>query len=114
MHIATHLINVKGTFDRNIWTMESLKRYVNKKIKSNIFETFHTDIESFNVTKNNIDVSVYISCLPSEVKKSIVSKWLKENIIENGIRVTWFNIEEINCFFEPNKFSLLLEWDRNG
>lgn len=109
MYLATHIITVKGTFDKSIWTEESLKKYVKDKIKSNIFETFHADMEYFNVIKNNVDVSVYISCLPSEVNKSIISKWLKENVIENGIRVTWFNIEEINCLFEPNELSILLE-----
>ncbi len=113
MHIvATHLVTVKGTFDKNIWSENTLLGYINKKIKNNIFSTFHTSSDWVKINKNNVDVSVYISCYPSEVNKKIVLEWVKDNITEAGLKVTWFGIEEINSKVDRNKmskFSVLLD-----
>lgn len=104
MHVATHMITILGTFDRR-WTEESLKEYVRKKIQNDIFSTFHASLEEFNARYPDVKVSVYISCLPSEVSRKIINKWFKDHPPEPGLRVTWFGIDEINSLFDKNKMS---------
>lgn len=104
MHAATHMITILGTFDRR-WTEESLKEYARKKIQNDIFSTFHASLEEFNARYPDVKVSVYISCLPSEVSRRIISKWFKDHPLEPGLSVTWFGIDEENSLFDKNKMS---------
>jgi hypothetical protein len=94
MHVATHLIKIEGRFDNDIWTKDKLEKYVRSKIEYDIEKFFHADLELFGIDDEIINVWIYISALPSEVSKDIVSKWLSNHIKEEGITVTCFNIEE--------------------
>ncbi len=89
MVLATHLIKIKGNFNRNKWTEKKLEEYVKQKIKE-IEPSFHTELELFQIQDNNIDVWVYISALPSEVSDKIVDKWIKTHLKEEGIETKEF------------------------
>ncbi len=98
--IATHLIKIKGTFDKKIWGYEKeilnekLKEFVNKKIKEEIDDIYHTDLELFQINDNIIDVWVYIRAYPYNISKDIIEKWLKDHIKEEGITIIDFDYEE--------------------
>lgn len=94
MKIATHLIEINGKFDKNIWTKEKLEVYVRSKIECDIDKLYHADLELFKIDDEIIDVWVFISALPSEVTRDIIGKWIKDHITEEGITVIDFEIEE--------------------
>lgn len=100
MIIATHLIKIKGTFDKNIWgheeemLNETLKEYVKTKIKFEIDNCYHADLELFKITDNKIEIWVFIKAIQSCLPKDIIEKWLNDHINEEGIMATDFEIEE--------------------
>lgn len=94
MHIATHLIKIKGKFSKDIWTEEKLDKYVRSKIGGDIKNFYHADLELFGIEDDVINVWVFVSALPSEVSRDIVDKWLSDHVNEKGITVTDFEIEE--------------------
>ncbi len=107
MRIATHLIKIKGTFD-NKWKEKELRDYVKDKIKE-IESFYHTDLELFKVDDNKIEVWVYIHALPSEAKRNIIDKWLKDHIKEEGITIIYFDIEEkFNLCYPKNDPFILI------
>ena len=97
MAFATHLIKVKGEFDKEKWSEEELKEYVDKKIEE-IDSFFHPDLELFsvNMKENTIEVWVFIQTI-SETKdlKKHSKRWLKNHIKEREITVKNLEIEEI-------------------
>lgn len=113
--IATHLIKIKGTFDKKIWGYEKeilnekLKEYVNKKIKEEIDRIYHTDLELFQINDNMIDVWVYLRAYPYDISKDIIEKWLKNHIKDEGITIIDFNFEEITnlCSSEKGFFVII-------
>lgn len=94
MRIATHLIKIKGKIDKDIWTEEKLKTYVESKIDSETQSLYHADLELFRVKEEVADVWIFISVLPPEVSKDIICKWLNNHIKEDGISVTSLDIEK--------------------
>jgi len=94
MHIATHLIKIKGKIDKHIWTEEKLRNYVNSKIDDEIVCFYHTDLELFGIENEVINVWVFVSASPSNVSRDIIGKWLSDHIKEEGITVTSFEIEK--------------------
>lgn len=100
MSVATHLVKVRGTFDEKIWNEKKLRDYVGNKIKNSIDKTFNTDLELFDIDGNNIEVWVLIFAFPSEVGMTIIDKWIKGNIIEDGLNVDSF---EFRILFDMTK-----------
>jgi hypothetical protein len=114
MAIATHLIKIKGTFDKNIWGYggkelnKTLEEYVKKKINE-IDGYYHANLELFKIDDNNIDVWIFIEAILSSVSKDIIEKWIKNHINEEGIMVTYIEIEEkMNPFSPENNFLILI------
>lgn len=103
MHIATHIIKIKGKIDKNIWTEDKLDKYVRSKIDGDITSFYHADLELFGIEDNIINVWVFVSALPSEVSRDIVDKWLNDHIKEDGINVTSFEIEELFDLAHPKE-----------
>lgn len=101
MHIATHLIKIKGKIDKNIWIKEKLKDYVLSKIRGDTPSFYHTDLELFSVDDDVVNVWVYVSALPSNVSKDIICNWLKSYIKEDGLNVTSFEIEKLIDLADP-------------
>lgn len=115
MYTATHLIKIKGKFDKNIWGYEdnilneTLKEYIKTKIKFEIDSYYHTDLELFKIDDDNIDVWIYLSTPQSCVSRDIIEKWLNDHINEEGIIATDFEIEErANPFSSENNFLVIL------
>lgn len=110
MVIATHIIKIRGTLDKNIWTDENnTKEYVKDKIRNDIDPSFHTDLELFKIDGDEIDVWVYIHAFPSEVTMEICEKWIKDHIKEEGISVDRFEFEKIFDLTEKsNIFTILI------
>ena len=52
MHIATHLIKIKGKIDNNIWTEDKLEKYVKSKMEDDIKHFYHVDLELFGIEEN--------------------------------------------------------------
>lgn len=109
MVVATHVVKVRGTFDRNVWNDEKLKKYVRRKIICEIEDSFHTHLELFKIDrkdgggdKGRVDVWVYLYALPSEVDRKVVEKWIDEHIIEEGLTVEEF------------EFSIMVDTTENG
>lgn len=97
MVLATHLIKIKGRFDKNKWTEKKLKKYVKQKIKK-IEPSFHADLadlELFQIQDSNIDVWVFVSGYPSEIDDTIVGDWIKTHLKEEGIEIKEFEIKVI-------------------
>jgi thymidylate synthase len=103
MHVATHLIKIKGNFDKNIWTEDKLDKYVRSKISGDITNFYRADLELFGIEDEVVNVWVFVSALPSEVSKDIIDKWLKNHINEEGITVTGFEIEELFDLVHPKE-----------
>jgi hypothetical protein len=101
MNIATHIIRIKGKFDKDIWTEEKLEKYVRSKIRDDITSFYHADLELFGIDEEVINVWVFVSVLPSNVTRDIIDKWLINHIKEEGIAVTDFEIEEIFNLLHP-------------
>lgn len=95
MSIATHIVKVKGTFDEKLWNEKKIEDYVDYKIENDIDETFNTDLELFNITGNNIEIWVFIFAFPSEVDNGIIDKWIKDHIIDEGLKVESFEFEKL-------------------
>lgn len=115
MTIATHLIKIKGTFDRNIWghedkfLNETLKEYVKTKIKNEIFSSYHADLELFKIDDDKIEVWVFINSPPISTLKDIVEKWLDDHVNDEGIMATDVEIEEkFNLYSPENNFLTLV------
>lgn len=107
MVVATHVMKVRGTFGRNIWNEEKLKKYVRRKIICEIDDSFHTHLELFKIDndddggdKGRVDVWVYLYALPSEVDRKAIEKWIDEHIIEEGLVVEEF---EFNMMTDTTK-----------
>ncbi len=100
MVIATHIIKVRGSFNRNLWNQDTITKYVRKKIISNIDDIYHTNLELLKIdypNENNgkIEVWVYIHGYPSQVDKDLINVWLDKNIIEEGLIIEDFEFEMI-------------------
>lgn len=95
MPIATHLIEVQGTFDEN-WTEEKLKEYVKRKFKTEIDGGWHPDLELFGIEQPNIiKIWVYVQEAASGLaNRKVIEKWLKDHVKEEGLIVTNFEIKE--------------------
>ena len=104
MVVATHIVKIRGTFDKNVQNEEKLRKYVRKKIIYDIHDSFHTHLELFKVDliegeetdrKGKIEVWVYVHAYPSEVTKDVIKKWIDYNIKEDGLIVEEFEYELI-------------------
>lgn len=95
MAIATHLVKIKGKANIFIWPEKKLRNYVDKKIKTEIELIFHPSLELFKLEEEEIEIWVYVSALLSEATEDIVEKWLKDHIVEKGLKVENFEIEKI-------------------
>lgn len=96
MVIATHIIKIKGTLNKNIWKDEKkIDEYIKDKIKNDIDPSFHTDLELLKINGNKIDVWVYIHAFPSEVTNDIIDKWIQDHIKDEGISVNDFEFKKI-------------------
>lgn len=109
MVVATHVIKVRGTFDRDIWNEDKLRKYVRRKIICDMDDSFHTHLELFKIDRDNGDgnkgrvyVWVYIYALPSEVDRKVIKKWIDEHIIEEGLAVEEF------------EFNMMVDTTKNG
>ena len=92
MVVATHVVKVRGTFDRNIWNDDMLRKYIRKKIICEIDDSFHTHLELFKINNDNdnkgkIEVLVYVYALPSEIDRETIKKWIDDHIKEEGLDV---------------------------
>jgi hypothetical protein len=107
MHIVTHIIKIKGTFDSS-WDKKKLRAYVDLKIKNEIEDVLHPDLELFEAKDGIIDVWVFITALPSEATDKVVEKWIKDHIKEDGLSVTESNVEMIsNLCSSQTKFAVI-------
>ena len=107
MHIATHIIKIKGRFDSS-WDEQKLRVYVDSKIKNEIEDVLHPSLELFKVNDGSVDVWLFITALPSEATYKVVEKWIKDHIKEDGLSVTEFTIEMIFNMCSPDtKFTVL-------
>lgn len=105
MVVATHVVKVKGTFDRNIWNYDKLRKYVRRKIIRDMDDSFHTHFELLKVdgddkndrnnddNKGNVEVWVYVYALPSEVDREAIEKWIDDHINEEGLAVEEFEFD---------------------
>lgn len=116
MLVATHLIKIKGTFNKNIWGYDEeklndiLKEYVKTKIKFEIDSCYHADLELFKIDDDKIEVWVFINALSSCVSKDIIEKWLNNHINDEGIISTDVEIEEkIGSCCPKNNFSVFVQ-----
>jgi len=84
MHIATHIIKIKGKYDGS-WDEKKLRAYVDLKIKNEIEDVLHPDLELFEA-----------------------KEWIKDHIKEEGLSVTEFTVEMIFNMCSPNnKFGVI-------
>jgi len=102
MVLATHIIKIYGAISQFIWPEKKLKNYVDKKIKNDIFVTFHAKLKSFKLEEEKVEILVYVSALPSEVTAKVVDEWLKDNTRRKGLRVENFEIEIIASKIDPD------------
>ncbi len=109
MRPATHLIKINGTYDENKWNESTLKEYVSKKIRTEIEDVLHPELELFKAENGDVNIWVYIRALPSEVTHSIVEKWLENHIKEEGITVKGFMIEIISLWWDRGNFTVLID-----
>ncbi|MFZ3059082.1 MAG: hypothetical protein WA102_05005 [Candidatus Methanoperedens sp.] len=107
MHIATHIIKIKGTFDSS-WDEKKLRAYVDLKIKNEIEDVLHPSLDLFETKDGIVDVWVFITALPSEATYKVVETWIKDHIKEDGLSVTEFNVEMLfNMCSSETKFTVL-------
>jgi hypothetical protein len=92
MAVATHLIKIKGEIDESKWTEETLRNFVNNKIKDEIESIYHPDLELFQVKDRTIEVWVYISDPVIKILGETVKNWL--NIKEDGLVIESLEIEK--------------------
>lgn len=102
MIFATHLIKIHGSINQFIWPEKKLKNFVDRKIRNDIFVTFHAELKSFKLEGEKVEILVYVSALPSEVTVKVVDEWLKDNTIRRGLRVENFEIEIIASKIDPD------------
>lgn len=95
MAIATHLIKIKGSLDKEKRTEENIKNYIDKKLEDEIESFYHADLELFRVNDNDVEVWVYLSALPSEATECVIRKWLNDHIKEDGVALKDFEIVEV-------------------
>ena len=100
MVTATHIVKVRGMFDRNIWDENKLRKFVRKKIICDLDGCFHAHLELFKISDNKIDVWIFIFALPSEVERDIIDKWIKDHIKEEGITVENFEFDMLTNITE--------------
>lgn len=93
MVVATHVVKVRGSFDKNIWDEEKLRKYVRRKIICNIYDVLYPNLILFKVDNDKIEVRVYVHGYSSEVTKDIIKKWIDKNIVEEGLTVEDFEYE---------------------
>lgn len=93
MHIATHVIKIKGNADKNLWTKDKLEKYIRSKI-DRVQSFYHANLELFTIDDEVVNVWIFVSALPSEVSKDIICKWLSNHIKEDGITLTNLEIEK--------------------
>lgn len=106
MVVATHIVKVRGTFDKNIWNDDKLRKYVRKKIICEIDDSFHTHLELFKIDDDNdnkckIEVLVYIYALPSEIDRDTIKKWIDDHIMEERLVVEEF---EFSMMIDTTKY----------
>jgi len=107
MHIATHIIKIKGKYVGS-WDEKKLRAYVDLKINHEIEDVLHPDLELFEAKDGNVDVWVFITGLPSEATYKVVEEWIKDHIKEEGLSVTEFTVEMIFNMCGPNnKFGVI-------
>lgn len=106
MTFATHLIKIRGTFDREIWSEEKLRKYVDDKIECEIDNDYcHPDVENFHIhAKNKIDVWVFVSCIGyPETILNMAKEWLKNHITEDGLKVENVEIKDMRWYANDKK-----------
>lgn len=108
MNITTHLIKIKGKFDKSTLTEEDIEKYVRSKMCGDIKSFYHADLELFGIDDDIINVWVFVSALSSEVTRDIIDKWLRNHIKEEGITITDFEIEERFNLLHPEKVFVTL------
>lgn len=113
MVFATHFIKIYGKINIFIWPEKKLRNYVNKKIRTEIYSTFHAKCKLFKLEEEKIEVWVYISALPSEVSTNIVEKWINDCMVIRGLKIEKFEIEiiasKIDREFNKSKVLIYLE-----
>lgn len=93
--VATYLIKVKGEFDKR-WSEKELREYIKEKIKKEIDDYYHPDLELLKIKGNEIEVWVYISALFGiEDIERYAKRWLKNHIKEKGLSVKGIEVEQI-------------------
>ena len=114
MHIATHIIKIKGTFDSS-WDKKKLRAYVDLKIKTEIEDVLHPSLDLFEAKDGIVDVWVFITALPSEATYKVVDTWIKDHIKEDGLYITEFTLEMIfNMCSSDTKFAVLTSENDQG
>jgi hypothetical protein len=95
---ATHLIKVKGYFDKQKWAEDKLRGYVYRKIQE-INPYYHPDLELLRVEDDAVEVWVYIrDVCKMETVKEYTQEWLQSHIKEDGIDVKDFEVKEIMSY----------------
>ena len=101
MAIATHLVKIKGSFDKG-WNEKKLRNYIDEKINEEILSYFHANLELFKIDKNNtIQVWVYLQAFPREVTEEIIRSWFSNHIKEKGIEIKSLEIKEMINLIKP-------------
>jgi len=101
MTVGTHLIKIKGTFDKKIWGYEDewvneiFKEYIKTKIKNEIDSHYNPNLEFVRIDDNKIEVWIYIKALSLNISRDIIEKWLIDHIHEDGIDIYDLEIEKM-------------------
>lgn len=104
MPIGTHVIKIKGEFDKSNWNEEKLKELVRTKIKKEIDKFYCTDLELFHIDekeeKGIIDVWVFIEFVGADIStvKTNAEKWLNDHLKEEkekGITIKDFEVKDV-------------------
>jgi len=106
MTYATHIIKIKGEFDKELWNKEKLKKYVDKKIESEIDNDYcHPDLENFHIHDGNkIDVWVFVSCIGyPETILDMAKQWCKNHITEEGLKVENVEVGDMRWYANDKK-----------
>src|SRR3990167_9531771 len=78
MTVGTHLIKIKGTFDKKIWGYEDewvneiFKEYIKTKIKNEIDSHYNPNLEFVRIDDNKIAVWIYIKALSINISRDII------------------------------------------
>ena len=104
MVVATHVVKVRGTFDRNIWNDDMLRKYIRKKIICEIDDSFHMHLELFKINNDNDNKVINPWRLSSmnSIKAELKNVIIKEMPFGSHISFIFLSrdslIESINSF----------------